>query len=389
MKKILYVIDDINYNSGAKAVTLLQMKQLQKDYDIYLLSLAEPKESLDFLDKDHVLEPCIWEITEIYAASFKQALKSHNYSILQKWSRIWYAISLRCGLGDAYFERRIKKRLLPMMEQFDTVIVVSEASKLRRLVSKLKHPKKIQWIHTDYARWSQFSEWSRAVTKRDSAIYPRFDQIVVLSEYCRKGFIEKIPEAADKAVVIPNLIDGDRILELAEAPCLTEINQEKLNLVTVARIDREKRIDKALELANQLKQSGTPFMWYIIGDGPQRLEMEKKSREMGLDAQVQFLGHLKNPYPIMARCDALVLLSKYEGTPVTIDEAMVLGIGVIAPRVGGIEEQTRTYEAKYLFEACEDVILKESLGKCDKHEKYSFDEANLNRNSCVKKLIDK
>lgn len=48
MKKILYIIDDINYNSGAKAVTILQMKQLQKDYDIYLLSLAAPREPLDF-----------------------------------------------------------------------------------------------------------------------------------------------------------------------------------------------------------------------------------------------------------------------------------------------------------------------------------------------------
>ena len=76
MKKLLYIIDDINYNSGAKAVTLLQMKQLQQEYDIYLLSLARPKESLDFLGDAHVLEPYIWGITEIYAASFKQALQS-------------------------------------------------------------------------------------------------------------------------------------------------------------------------------------------------------------------------------------------------------------------------------------------------------------------------
>ena len=55
MKKLLYIIDDINYNSGAKAVTLLQMKQLQQEYDIYLLSLARPKESLDFFGDAHVL----------------------------------------------------------------------------------------------------------------------------------------------------------------------------------------------------------------------------------------------------------------------------------------------------------------------------------------------
>ena len=278
MKKILYIIDDINYNSGAKAVTLFQMKQLQQDYDIYLLSLAAPKKPLDFLDKDHVLEPCIWEITEVYAASFKQALRNKDYSFLQKWSRILYAFSLRLGFGDAYFERKVKGRLQPLMEQFDTVIVVSEASKLRRLVSKLKHPKKIQWIHTDYARWSGFSEWSRAVTKKDYKIYPRFDQIVVLSEHCRQGLIEKFPTVAEKTVVIPNLIDGDRILKLAGEPCPVTINPEELNLVTVARIDREKRIDKVLELASQLKENHTPFMWYVIGDGPERLAMQNQSQ---------------------------------------------------------------------------------------------------------------
>ena len=349
MKKILYIIDDINYNSGAKAVTILQMKQLQKDYDIYLLSLAAPREPLDFLDQNHVLDPCIWKITEIYAASFKQALRNHEYSFWQKCSRILYAFSLRCGLGDMYFEHQIKRKLQPVMEQFDTVIVVSEASKLRRLVSKLEHPKKIQWIHTDYARWSEFSEWSRAVTKNDHKIYPHFDQIVVLSNHCRQGLIEKVPEVAEKTVVIPNLIDGDRILKLSSEEFPVDIKSDCLNLVTVARIDREKRIDKVLELAVQLLQRKTSFMWYIIGDGPERLEMEKKSREMGLENQVQFLGHLNNPYPVMAKCNMLVLLSKYEGTPVTIDEAMVLGIGVVAPRVGGIAEQVSRYERSMLY----------------------------------------
>ena len=68
-----------------------------------------------------------------------------------------------------------------------------------------------------------------------------------------------------------------------------------------------------------------------------------------MENQVQFLGHLDNPYPVMSRCDTLVLVSKYEGTPVTIDEAMVLGIGVIAPRVGGIEEQISRYENSELY----------------------------------------
>lgn len=379
MKKVLYVIDDINYNSGAKAVTLLQMKQLQQEYDIYLLSLVRPKESIEFLDEKHVLEPDIWKITEIYAVSFRKALRDNTHSLSKKISRILYAISLRCGWGNIYFENMIKKKLKPCLEQFDTVIVVSEASKLRRLVSELQHPKKIQWIHTDYARWSEFSEWSRAVTKNDAKIYPKYDKIVVLSNHCKQGMVEKLPELEDKIMVISNLIDGDRILKMAKEPCSVTINENCLNLVTVARLDQEKRIDKLLELAREMEERETAFHWYVIGDGPERKYLEKKRKEYGLENVVYFMGHLDNPYPLMSQCDALVLLSKYEGTPVTIDEAMVLGIGVVAPNIGGIEEQLGNYQLKYLFD---DKLNSDLLG----YQAMSFEKQKIEYQSINNKV---
>lgn len=349
MKKVLYIIDDINYNSGAKKVTLLQMQEMQKQYDVYLLSLAAPNESVRFLDMDHILGTEIWKQTDIYATAFNKVMSNREYSMLQKLSRFIYTVSLRCGLGDSFFKCLIKRKIKKVLETFDTVIVVSEASKLRGIVSNLDKPKKIQWIHTDYARWSGYSEWSRAVTRNDSKLYTRYDTIVVLSDYCKKGMVEKLPTLADKIVVIPNLIDGDTILNMAKEPCPIPINKDILNLVTVARIDTEKRIGELLKIAKKMQDQGVAFKWYIIGDGPQRMELENRRKELGVEAQTLFLGHLDNPYAVMSRCSALVLLSKYEGTPVTIDEAMVLGLGIIAPLIGGIAEQVSNYENSFLI----------------------------------------
>lgn len=387
MEKILYIVDDINYNSGAKAVTLFQMRQLVNEYDIYLFSLTCPLEKIDFLKDDHILDDYIWHITEIYAESFKKAMKSKKYSIAQKLSRILYAASLRLGAGDLYFNHLIEKRLIPIFEKFETVVVVSEASKLRVLVSNLKHPKKVQWIHTDYARWSQFSEWSKAVTRNDKSIYLKYDTVVVLSEFCKRGMIQKLPDIAEKIIVIPNLVNGDRILKLAEQSVNINIKSNELQLVTVARIDREKRIDKVLELALLLQQKGIAFKWYIIGDGPEREELERKAKEKLLDLQVIFVGYMENPYPIMKRCQVMVLLSKYEGTPVTIDEAMVLGLNVVAPRVGGISEQLELYAAKYLIdpENLDDCIM--GILQKNIRQPVDFALSNKKRIQLIKKAL--
>lgn len=350
MKKVLYIIDDINYNSGAKKVTLLQMQEVQKRCDVFLLSLVSPNEELLFLQQDHVLGREIWMQTSIYATALKKVICNKEYTLVQKALRIIYACSLRCGLGDAFFENLIKKKMKSVLETFDTVIVMSEASKMRHIVSGLKKPRKIQWIHTDYARWSSYSEWSRAITCNDEALYSKYDAIVVLSEFCKRGMTERLPSLSGKMVVIPNLIDGDRILMLADEPCSFQIDRNILNFVTVARIDTEKCIDELLRIAKELQHQNVKFKWYIVGDGPEKKKLEKQQKELGLEEQIEFLGHLDNPYPVMSNCDTLVLLSKYEGTPVTVDEAMVLGLNIIAPLIGGIPEQVASYENSYLVE---------------------------------------
>lgn len=374
MKKILYLIDDINYKSGAQKVTLFQMQQLQREYDIYMLSLTRPKASIDFLDESHVLGDDVWPKTELYAESFQNVMRSERYSLKEKIQRICYAFALRIGKGERYFNYLIEESLRPLMEKFDDIVVVSEASKLRSLVAELKSPKKIQWIHTDYARWCEFSEWTKAVTRYDKKLYFKFDVIVVLSEYCKQGMIERLSEVLDKVAVVPNMIDGDNILAQAALACPIKVDSDCLNLVTVARLDKEKRITKLLHLAKELKGK-INFKWYVIGDGPDRSMLERLRNEYKLEDCVIFLGHLDNPYPIMKECAALVLLSKYEGTPVTIDEAMVLGIGIIAPKIGGIPEQIKDYDNGYLI--TDDQYLKVILMmKSEKHCFFDYSKKN-------------
>ena len=104
-------------------------------------------------------------------------------------------------------------------------------------------------------------------------------------------------------------------------------------------MEKEKRYDLVLLAAQEMKLRGVEFHWYLVGDGPLLGEMQAMSRRLRVEREVTFTGRLENPCPLMKQCDAFVLLSDYEGTPVTIDEAKVLGVPVLARGVGGIRDQ--------------------------------------------------
>ena len=223
-------------------------------------------------------------------------------------------------------------------ETFDTIFVVSEASKMREFVSRCRHPGKIQWIHTDYAAWRELNEWTRAVTKNDAALYRRFDAIVCLNRTLREKFLAVYPQFADKTLAVPNPVFRAEIRERAKAPLTVPVDERVCNLITIGRLEREKRYDRLLDIAAELQERGFAFHWYFVGDGPLREELEEKRDALGLGSCVTLTGYMENPCPLLARCRALVLFSEYEGTPVTIDEAKTLGVPVIANNVGGVRE---------------------------------------------------
>lgn len=338
MKKILYLFDDINYQSGAQKVTFFQMKILSKYYKIHAFSLSRPQKEID-LQQIPVLGEGIWKRGELLSLSLRKVLLLKKISFGKKIWRFWYSALMRIGKGDIYIQKLIYEETKQELEEYDVIIVVSEASKLREMVSNLKHPKKIQWIHTDYAVWSEFSDWTKMITRKDADIYHKFDWIVTLSEHSKEGFIKRFPYLKNKTVTIPNMIDGKTILRKAKEDLNLEWEYLGVNIITVGRLDKEKAYDRVLDICGKLKDEGYPFCWYIVGEGPLKQHLKKRIRTEKLEGQVKMLGQLENPYPLMKQCDWLILLSEYEGTPVTIDEAMVLGLPVIAADVGGIREQ--------------------------------------------------
>lgn len=387
MKKILYVFDDINYKSGARKVMLHQMSCLSHEYDISAFSFTEPKEIPEM--KIGIIGGAYWEKYGFLAQSVREVIGNRSISRRKKCSRIIYAIMLKLRVAQIYGDTGLYRKLKREFETYDIVIVVSEASKLRKMISELRHPRKIQWIHTDYASWSEFSEWTGEITRCDRKLYSRYDAVITLSESSKRGMLDKIPELKEKIMVIPNMIDGSSILEKAEVKPDIIFNNKKINLITVGRLEKEKAFDRILDVCKKLKADGENFCWYIVGEGSLKNYLKTRARSEKLEDFVVFIGARENPFPLMRQSDWLVLLSEYEGTPVTIDEAMVLGLSIMARDVGGIREQlSRGTGGVLLREEKLYDELKENLQIGRKSNPMDYQKYNREVHNKIRRLLE-
>jgi glycosyltransferase involved in cell wall biosynthesis len=76
----------------------------------------------------------------------------------------------------------------------------------------------------------------------------------------------------------------------------------------------------------------------FVGDGPDRQMIEALAKSLSVERRVSFLGVRRDIPAILADTDVFVLASRWEGTPLSVMEAMVAGKAVLATRVGSVPE---------------------------------------------------
>lgn len=110
-------------------------------------------------------------------------------------------------------------------------------------------------------------------------------------------------------------------------------------LCTVARLSAEKNLKFLLRSLMILKrQIGDTFQFLVIGDGPQRQELEEEIENLGLDGNVTFLGTLPNEEIAAFHCasDLFLFASKSETQGIVLLEAMAGGSPVVAVEATGV-----------------------------------------------------
>jgi glycosyltransferase involved in cell wall biosynthesis len=141
------------------------------------------------------------------------------------------------------------------------------------------------------------------------------------------------------------------------------IPDERFTVGWIGRMTGVKRTDDVLVAFKHLRDSGVDACLCLVGDGPDRTQLEQRAHELGVVRDTLFLGYQENVAPFYAAFDALVLPSGNEGTPVSAIEALAAGRPVVATRVGGVPDVVRDGEDGFLVEAGATDELAERLAR--------------------------
>jgi len=216
--------------------------------------------------------------------------------------------------------------------EVDYLVSCSMRLHLYDIVKKIKRHRTILWVH-------------QVVNLTDSILYSvareTLDGIVTVSKTICQQLENNFSDLKSKIKTIYNVIDKDIVIEKSQVTCNLDLSRE-LNLVTVARICKDKGFDRMLVLAKNLKEAGIDFKWYVIGDNFNKDEAnEIKDSFNEFEDNFQWLVFLDNPHNIVKQCDYSVLLSSNETWGLVLTETMCLGIPCISTDFEVVFEQIK------------------------------------------------
>jgi glycosyltransferase involved in cell wall biosynthesis len=118
---------------------------------------------------------------------------------------------------------------------------------------------------------------------------------------------------------------------------------DPLRMFTASRLVEWKRVDRILDVLHRLPMNLPPWTAEIAGDGPERLALEARARDLGLGDRVRFTGPLSHEDVLdrLVRSDVYVSLYDISNLSNGTLEAMVAGVPVFALDVGGTNHVVR------------------------------------------------
>lgn len=329
MKQRILFIMPAMLNGGAEKVLIDILKHF--DYSLFEVTLL-----LETKDGPYVED--IPEQVELIYLHKKNLWIERLYRYLIMFHCKWLAYFILCRLPVLWYTKGL---------HFDTIISFMEgmAVKMHSYIWD-KAYRNISWIHIDLKK----KHWSLDFFENENEeleCYRRMDNIVFVSQDARTKFQELFHLDESKLIVLYNLIDCNGINDLSGRK---KIEKTKFTVCMVGRLNQQKRYDRAFEVVRKLKDDGYDFELWILGSGELETELKEMVETQNINDIVSFKGFQKPVYPYMKEADIFLNTSESEGYPLTLCEALCLGLPIVATNITGSNEILMNSKAGILVE---------------------------------------
>jgi glycosyltransferase involved in cell wall biosynthesis len=358
LKRILHIIPSLR-KGGAERIVLDILKQLikQETYQAHLIIFKNEIE---------------YDITELKRV-ISVVPSSIHLSLTKKWN-----INV--------------SELQNFLVEFKPDIIHTHLFEAE-LVSRFCHFPKARWFSHVHDNMIQLNHWTwSSITK--TSITNCYEKQILFKQYKKNGgthfiAISKHTESYIKSVqskylvtLLHNAINVKRFQKPADFQKITEhggpneVKEPKtlksnighytvieprtsttlnsqfsiLNLINIGSFVPKKNQTFLLDIILELNKKGVQVSCHFLGDGPLKIEVKNRTKELGISNQCNFLGNVENVEEYLWQSDVYVHTATYEPLGLVLLEAMAAGLPVITLDGGGNRDLMINGKNGYLIE---------------------------------------
>lgn len=167
------------------------------------------------------------------------------------------------------------------------------------------------------------------------------DAVNAVSGFSADSLASRDGFSRSRIEVIENGIDIDRFNCPAQPP--PDLDPARRYIVNVARFHPVKDHATLLKAFQKVSKVFSDVDLLLVGDGPLWEELKRWVRELHIENRVHFLGVRQDIPGVLRAGKIFVLTSLSEGAPLTLLEAMAVGLPVVVTAVGGMPEIVRDH----------------------------------------------
>ena len=317
MAKIGIIISSLYACGGEERVVSLMANEWSRYHEVTIYTYenreAEGNNRNDYFLSDRIKV----ERVENRDSMFSKAVK-----LLYHYTGLSSGKIAQFFLQQACFPKKVLEEWEKRLNENGFDLVVGVSGTYTMLLGQLKNritAKITGWEHSSYEGYfAQGKGYLRNQEELFRKYASKLDACIVLNEDIQRKYNEKLG-------LNTTVIYNPRSFTSNE-----KVDSRNRCFVTCGRLEAEKGYDDLITAFYRFSRTNTEWKLLIIGGGSLQAKLEKMAEEYGISGRVTITGYVHNISELLKNGSVFVMTSRWEGFPMTITEALEMGLPVIS-----------------------------------------------------------